>query len=319
MTQTRRQLLEHFDDEVREKLRVSDEHSRHYLNHFERMLMRLTRHELNGHADFLSDSAFRLTSRPFDGDIPLGLYELPRRSGEAHLYRLGHPLAQRILEQAKGRELPPAELVFDLSEHEGKVSVLEPFVGQAGTLALALLTVESLDQAEDYLIFAATTDDGRVLDEGIARRLIGLPARVITERPNEIEQPILEEILTRRQAAIQGTISQRNAAFFEAEADKLDGWADDLKVGLEREIKDLDRQIKEARRSTKATLTLEDKLAGQKQVKALETQRNTKRRALFDAQDEIDRRREQLIAEIEGKLQQRVSQTTLFSIRWRLA
>jgi hypothetical protein len=74
-----------------------------------------------------------------------------------------------------------------------------------------------------------------------------------------------------------------------------------------------------ARRAAKATLTLEDKLAGQKQVKALETQRNAKRRALLDAQDGIDRRREQLIAEIEGKLQQRISQTMLFSIRWRLA
>lgn len=76
---------------------------------------------------------------------------------------------------------------------------------------------------------------------------------------------------------------------------------------------------KEARRAASAALTLEEKLAGQKQVKALESQRNAKRRALFDAQDDIDRRREQLIAEIEGKLQQRVSQTTLFSIQWRLA
>jgi hypothetical protein len=42
------------------------------------------------------------------------------------------------------------------------------------------------------------------------------------------------------------------------------------------------------------------------------------RRALFDAQNEIDRRREQLIAEIEGKLQQGVSQKRLFSIRWTL-
>ncbi|MBZ0168545.1 RNA helicase [Candidatus Methylomirabilis lanthanidiphila] len=318
MTQTRRQLLEHFDDEVREKLRVSDEHSRHFLNHFERMLMKLTRHELNGHADFLGDSAFRLKSCPFDSDIPLGLYELPRRSGEAHLYRLGHPLAQRILEQAKDRELPPAELVFDLSIHEGKVSVLEPFVGRSGTLALALLTIEALDQSEDHLIFAAATDDGRVLDEAVARRLFGVPARAVTQLPNGNEDSTIQDILSQRQEAIQRTISQRNAAFFEAEADKLDGWADDLKVGLEREIKDLDRQIKEARRAAKATLTLEDKLAGQKQVKALETQRNTKRRALFDAQDDIDRRREQLIAEIEGKLQQRVSQTTLFSIRWKL-
>jgi len=42
------------------------------------------------------------------------------------------------------------------------------------------------------------------------------------------------------------------------------------------------------------------------------------RRSLFDAQDEIDRRREQIIADIEGKLQQRVSQEMLFWIRWKI-
>ena len=89
---------------------------------------------------------------------------------------------------------------------------------------------------------------------------------------------------------------------FELEAEKLDGWADDLKVALEREIKDMDRQIKEAKRAATLALTLEEKLAGQKQIKALESQRNGKRRALFDAQDDIDRHREQLISEIEGKL-----------------
>jgi len=91
-----------------------------------------------------------------------------------------------------------------------------------------------------------------------------------------------------------------------------------LKVGLEREIKELDRQIKEARRTATAALTLEDKLAGQKQVKALEQQRNAKRRALFDAQDEIDRQRERLILEIQGKLQQRTSLSELFKVRWKL-
>jgi hypothetical protein len=32
--------------------------------------------------------------------------------------------------------------------------------------------------------------------------------------------------------------------------------------------------------------------------------------------DEVDSHRDQLIAEIEGKLQQRVSQNVLLSIRW---
>jgi hypothetical protein len=45
---------------------------------------------------------------------------------------------------------------------------------------------------------------------------------------------------------------------------------------------------------------------------------NSRRSHVPDAQDDIDRRREQLIAEIEGKLRQRVSQKPLFSIRWSL-
>lgn len=39
---------------------------------------------------------------------------------------------------------------------------------------------------------------------------------------------------------------------------------------------------------------------------------------LFDAQDDIDRRREQLIAEIEGKLQQKTALTKLFSVTWKV-
>ena len=89
-------------------------------------------------------------------------------------------------------------------------------------------------------------------------------------------------------------------------------------MGLEREIKEFDRQIKEARRAAVAALTLEEKLAGQKQIKAIEAERGKRRRALFDAQDEIDRRREQLISEIEGKLKQKLSFQQLFSVRWQV-
>lgn len=318
MMNTRRKLLENFDDEVREKLRVQDEASKAFLNRFEQLLMRLTRYELNGHAAFLNESSFQLRSSPFEGDIPTGLYELPRRTGEAHTYRLNHPLAEAVIAQAKGRELPPADIQFNYSDHDGKISILKPFRGQSGHLALSLFTIESLDQAEDHLIFSAVTDTGNLLDEEVARRLISLPG--------EVGQGILPALsydlggLTqKRQAEIQRAISERNARFFEAEATKLDGWADDLKLGLEREIKELDRQIKEARRAATMALTLEEKLIGQKQIKALESQRNEKRRSLFDAQDKVDKQREELIANIEGKLTQQVSLRQLFMIRWKLS
>ena len=65
-------------------------------------------------------------------------------------------------------------------------------------------------------------------------------------------------------------------------------------------------------------LPLKEKLAGQKQIKALEVLRNQKRRSLFDAQDEIDNQREQLIAQIEGKIEQKTELRLLFTIRWKL-
>ena len=65
-------------------------------------------------------------------------------------------------------------------------------------------------------------------------------------------------------------------------------------------------------------LTLEEKLASQKQIKAIEGQRNEKRRSLFEAQDAIDRQREELIERIEGQLNQVVDNKSLFILRWLL-
>ena len=325
MTRTRQQLLENFDDEVREKLRIRDEASRDYLGRYERLLMQLTRHELNGHAEFLSDASFRLKALPFlesSADIPLGLYELPRRSGEAHLYRLNHPLAEALMARAKTRDLPPAEIHFDYGKHDGKISLLEPLIGKSGWLAVTLFSVESLDQGEDHLIHAGTTDDGAFLDENTVSRLLTLPGSITPLLPGDgpgVSSTALSDQTEQHQSAIQREISKRNARFFEAEAEKLDGWADDLKIGLEREIKELDRQIKEARRAATTALTLEEKLVVQKQIKSIEAQRNQKRRTLFDAQDQVDAQRDELIAKIEGKLAQVTSLERLFVLRWSLA
>jgi adenine-specific DNA-methyltransferase len=322
MTSTRQKLLDHFDDEVREKLKVRDEASKAYLNRFERMLMDLTRHELDGQAEFVGDSAFRLLRHPFpeqNGEIPLGLYELPRRSGESHLYRLNHRLAECVIHEAKKRDLPPVEVQFDYAKHEGRITIIEPLLNNSGWLMLSCFTVESLDQAEDHLLFSAVTDFGKALEEEVILRLLTIPSTVgrsIEPSPEVLQT--LEAATRERQVQVQREISERNARFFETEAEKLEGWADDLKLGLEREIKDIDRQIKEARRTATVALSLEEKLAGQKQIKSLEALRSQKRRSLFDAQDDVETRRDDLIRALEKKLNQQSYKRGLFCIRWIL-
>ena len=320
ITNTRRKLLENFDEEVHEKLKVSKNKSEGFQSRYERMLMRLSRHELNGHAVFgESEETFDLTANPFpELDIPTGRYELPRRSGDTHLYRLGHPLAVRLVKQATARLLCPAEVVFDSESTRPRVGAMDQYRGSSGELLVNKLSVESMDQAEDILLAAAVTSDGRMIPAEVAGKFFSLKALEI--RPISAFTPdsrLMAEI-NQQQADERDRISERNGRLFEEEASKLDGWAEDLKVGLEREIKDIDRQLKETRRSASAALTLEDKLNGQKQVKKLESERNEKRRKLFVAQDEIEQRRDKLIESVQAKLEQKVTLEPILSIRWRV-
>ena len=170
------------------------------------------------------------------------------------------------------------------------------------------------------MLFAVSRDDGERLDSDTIARMLRLPATVVA--PSEIPASVAQAMATdeqRRQADIQLDISKRSAAYLEVESTKLDDWADDLKVGLEREIKDLDREIKEARKNATAALTLEDKLAAKKRVRAIESSRNEKRKRLFDAQDDIERRRDALLQEIESRLGQGTELEPLFTIRWTVA
>ncbi len=179
MRVTHQKLLENFDDEVREKLRVQQLESRQALDRFEQMLMELTRHELGGYATYWDDEGnlFRLGPHPFGQDIPTGVYELPRRSDSAHIYRLEHPLAQVLVSHAKQRDLPFAELAFT---PVGRVSALEPYIGSGGVLSVDRVAVTALGQEEEYLVLSGIADNGDILEEDPLRRLLRFPAQVVS-------------------------------------------------------------------------------------------------------------------------------------------
>jgi adenine-specific DNA-methyltransferase len=319
MQRTRQQLLENFDDEVREKLRVSDKASKEYLNKYERMLMELTEHELRAHADFLSNSSFELKDCPFprrSEEIPLGLYELPRRTGEAHLYRLNHPLADAVLTKAKCRELPTAEIRFDYAAHEGKVTILEPVLKESGWLAVSRLTVEALDQAEDYLLVAAITDKGIALDEDQARRLLSLPGKVSDQQLlHEPPASIVKQTTIAQEAVLRG-VSKRNAQFFEAELKKLDGWADDQIASTEKTLRDVKKRIRELRNESTKSSELAEQARLQTEISELERRKRKIRQEIFEAEDRIIAQRDGLVSMIRRKLEQKTSIEQLFSVRW---
>ncbi len=316
MTNTRRKLLENFDDEVRDKLKVRYEASRASLNCFERQLIRITAHELDGHADFRSDSSFFLRSSPFPG-MQTGLYELPRRSGEAHFYRVNHPLAEAVISRAKSRDLPVTTVRFNYDDHEGRIAVLEPLLGSSGWMTLSVFTVEALDQAEDQLIFSALLDSGDSLDQETASRILHLPGCV---DPMEGHPPTetLQQIRETAESDALAAISARNTRFFEAEVAKLDGWADDQVASSEKALKDIKKRIRELRNEAGKSSDLSEQSSIQSEISEAERRQRKLRQEIFEVEDRILAERDRLVGAIRGKLNAEVSRADLFTIRWYL-
>ena len=365
MLQARKSLLENFDEQVQERLKVAQADATQALDRMERLLMRVTRAMLADHAEFdATGNGFTLHSRPptasesaeatvvlaaSPGDathdpIPLGRYELPRVRDDAHVYRLQHPLAQTLLGTAKRAPLVPAKLDLDYAAYGAKVSVIEALRGGSGICAVQRLRVSALGDSEEFLLLAATSGPNG-LDAEVADRLLSIPGR-FTPLPRmaigaegngtsttagqpaqagldfaaaylPVPKPLADE-LSRQRGAVITSLEARNLKFFSAETEKLDAWADDQRAGLEQQINELQRRIKETRTKGKSAATLAEKLAAQREQRDLEALRDKRRRELFARQDEIQAKRDTLIDELESQLSQSVDETTLLLCEWRL-
>lgn len=99
--------------------------------------------------------------------------------------------------------------------------------------------------------------------------------------------PVNFEVNVRRQidAALAKALEENNT-YFQAERERLDQWAEDQLLSAEQ---------------------------------ALQSQQRRQRREIFDVEDEIEAKRDGLIAALERRLNQRSHSLRLFRMRWVLA
>ena len=316
---TRQKLLENFDSEVHEKLKVNIKESQSYLDCYERWLWDITRFYLGDNADFAKNEySFMLKSNPFSNeDIHRGPYRIGKNIEDAHIYRPGHPLAQSILNEVKKKHVDGADVVFDYSNNPSIISVLKPLIGKSGVMRVSNYIIEALE-AEDHVLISAIDEKGDVIAQDISRKLFSLSGQIKNDKIviTDNEKIILDNIEQETINLISSRSAERNSEFFEDEVDKLDKWADDMKTALELDLKKLDIDIKTSKTLAKKNFNLADKLEAQRTIKEMEKRRNEMRKKLYDAQDDVDKRKEELIARVERQLKQKTKQEELFTIRW---
>lgn len=315
---TRKKLLENFDDEVAKKLQINNEKAGVLLNRFEQQLWDLTSYLLKEHADFDDElKTFVLKSQPFESTpVQLGKYKLGKDSTGALTYRVGDPLARNLIEYSKELELPTKELVFDYTNSGKNISILEDYVGKSGWLNVKKLTVKSYD-IEEALLLSGYTDDREIVDKEICEKLFLLDATEndVSDSPDEEDMNyILEEL---RNTAT-GDIKRRNSKYFNNELERIEKWADDMKNSLKVALSDIEEEIRLKKNEAKAEIELDRKLELMEEVRDLEKKQSKLQLEFYTSRTQIDDEKDELIKKISACKNRLEEETDLFTIRWKI-
>lgn len=330
MQQTRTKLLENFDDEVRARLRDSEHNSRKLLRRYEERLWMLTLYVLRKKATFSETDYSFVLNEPISGISNTGPYymletssqnkrsEMEQRGGV--LYRANHPLAQYTITEARNIEVMSNDtLILDYSNSRKRITPLAALVGQEGYLSVDLLSIETAESIDHWAV-AMITKCGEVIPPDLIEHIWSIPGSVeLTD--TAIPAAFVEQLEQIKSAQIDQTSQQAKQEalkLFDEQVDKLDTWAEDMKLGLEREIRDLTQNIRLMKNEARKVDSIEARLAAQREIKSSEALLKRKRADLFAEHDRIEEQKDLLMENLELLLSLRIERQTLFSLRWRM-
>jgi ERCC4-related helicase len=319
MLRTREKLLANFDDEVIEKLKLRLSESREYISKYEEWLWKITRFALEGNARFDEKKyTFKLHKQPWSNEkFPSETFKLGKPNTEAHVYRIGHPLAQRVIEHLKSLDLPEVSLTFNLTGHEGNITILDVLKGKSGWLSAMAVSVSSFEES-DYILLMGETAGAIHLSEDQIKRMLSLPA---------VHDASYQDIPDNKRIAIAEKehlnnllrkVAENDNTHLSVEVEKLSKWADDRMNAAEQAIKDTKTKIKEWTRESNKTNHPEEQLKIQQLLQDLSRKQKKLRQEIFTIEDEIAERRDQMIEEIRLRMRQKVNKESIFTISWKI-
>jgi ERCC4-related helicase len=321
---TQSQLLENFDEDVHDRLKLRLDEAEARLDKLGRWFWGVTRYALHDRARFDEQSyAFSLSTPP-QGIAP-GRYQLIRANTKnqaqpdmlAHAYRLSHPLGEWSTDASLNAATPVATLNLDYAKHGARISVIEKLRGKSGWLTLAKLEVTAFETTE-ALLFSGITDDGDVLDQGTCEKLMSIPS---AGKPATLNAAVPEVLAANSQRAVAATIAQvleANQRLFNEERDKLERWADDKLLAAEEALKSTKARIAQLKRDGRKAATLQEQDSIQRELSELERKQRRLRQEIFTVEDEIIEKRDELIASLQQRLHEKTNNETLFSVRWQV-
>ena len=180
------------------------------------------------------------------------------------------------------------------------------------------MTLDTPAKRYDDLIVVGLTDDGGAIPRETAERLMQVPADV-GQADGGAPPANLDGLIAEAQTALVGAAQARLGDFLDEEETRLTHWQEDARVSYESKIKTLGKEAKEKDKLARASVSLPEKVALQREAAALRRESDDLNHQLYTRLKEIDAERNRLLDEIAERLNLTPKLTPLFSARWHLA
>ncbi|MCP3776499.1 hypothetical protein NLX71_24960 [Paenibacillus sp. MZ04-78.2] len=318
LKETKSQVLQNFDIDVQERLKLAKEQAGAFLNRYEHIFWELTKFVLADHAVF-DDLKHSFVLTKVVAGCKLGKYDLLSKVTDGIPYRLSHPLAQYVVNKALDLDLESGKIIFEQGKNALKITLPESMRNATGYMVLSTLDVSAFD-IEQYSLFTAYTETGHFLTQEDCEKLFLCAGTVVSPTVN-IDSTVLRKLKSNSEQHVKSKLSEidsRNLNYFREEEERIFRWERDLIDNIERELDTIKRQIREQERLSRHATNLEEKATITRKIDELERLKRRKRNELADREDEIGERRREMIAELDKRMVKQTTTDNVFIIEWQV-
>ena len=316
MVATRQSILENFDEDVANRLADCQKNTVASLDKFSQWMYYFFLIHGAERVEPLNEWRFSCT----EDDGNTRIYNLKWKDAEAEgdiFLRKEDNLFQKWLKEAKEYELKPVNIKFDNTGSSRRVSFFDTHPGLKGVLSIDKIAYDGIGE-EEHLVYTIITEDDTTMDDDLVNRLLELQGAIDGDCPPETAELIDARNL--RIEAQRTKIENANKQYYIEECEKLDAYSEELKDGLEREIKEMRKEIAAKKKEFKSStnLPLDEMLALKDEINKLEKKRKEKQRDLYIQQDKIDADNELLQEEIRKKLEGKIITEHIMTISFEI-
>lgn len=321
MKDTKKSLLENFDEDVVNKLSVRQENDIKLVDTYRHHFWKLAIETIGNLLSHVDESKFSFVLKDtINASLQKGMsFTFDKNDDEKTLVRLISPLGNYIIAQYHNVGVPIERVSFDLSSYPFRMVVLENCECKEGWIAAYHVSTNNEYDSEETLLFAGFTENGQPLSADFARKLLELDVVSCEsiESASNIED-VMRQLLNEQMEDYKKQVNERTEEYANHEIDKYESFSEDQLVPLQNEIAKLRKQKDSIHKRLRKERDVKTKLFLNKEELSLAKKIKSKQRILFDMEDKYAQDVDKMTAKLLKQLDNKFDSELYFMLNWTI-